>query len=195
MIQSPSSFLHRAFTLIELLIVVAIIAILAAIAVPNFLEAQTRAKVSRAKNDMRSVATGMEAYAVDNNNKYPPEYHTVYQPPTCYEKTQAHLTTPIAYITSIPKDTFASRRKPTWGWYTDLYWYYNWLERYGHMINVNKAPYSTAGQVPWYDADTAWMLTSLGPDLEPNFPIPYDTTNGTVSVGDITRFGPGGQRN
>jgi prepilin-type N-terminal cleavage/methylation domain-containing protein len=47
-----------AFTLIELLIVVAIIAILAAIAVPNFLEAQVRSKVSRAKADMRSIATG-----------------------------------------------------------------------------------------------------------------------------------------
>ena len=45
-----------AFTLIELLIVVAIIAILAAIAVPNFLEAQVRAKISRAKADMRSLA-------------------------------------------------------------------------------------------------------------------------------------------
>ena len=39
--------LHRAFTLIEVLIVVMIIAILAAIAVPNFLEAQVRAKTSR----------------------------------------------------------------------------------------------------------------------------------------------------
>jgi len=57
----------KGFTLIELLIVVAIIAILAAIAVPNFLEAQVRAKVSRAKTDMRTIATGLEAYFVDNN--------------------------------------------------------------------------------------------------------------------------------
>ena len=55
----------RAFTLIELLIVVAIIAILAAIAVPNFLEAQVRAKVSRVKSDMRSLATAIETYRID----------------------------------------------------------------------------------------------------------------------------------
>lgn len=55
------------FTLIELLIVVAIIAILAAIAVPNFLEAQVRAKVSRAKSDLRTIATAMESYGVDHN--------------------------------------------------------------------------------------------------------------------------------
>src|SRR5690348_10866455 len=58
------------FTLIELLIVVAIIAILAAIAVPNFLEAQTRSKVARARADLRSAATAVESYCVDNN-KYP----------------------------------------------------------------------------------------------------------------------------
>ena len=59
--------MKKGFTLIELLIVVAIIAILAAIAVPNFLEAQTRAKVSRVKSDLRTYATAIESYAVDNN--------------------------------------------------------------------------------------------------------------------------------
>ncbi|MEO8376979.1 MAG: prepilin-type N-terminal cleavage/methylation domain-containing protein, partial [Candidatus Sumerlaeota bacterium] len=65
-----SHILKKGFTLIELLIVVAIIAILAAIAVPNFLEAQTRSKVSRVKADMRSIATAVEAYRIDNNT-YP----------------------------------------------------------------------------------------------------------------------------
>jgi prepilin-type N-terminal cleavage/methylation domain-containing protein len=60
----------KAFTLIELLIVVAIIAILAAIAIPNFLEAQTRSKVARTKADMRSLKLSLEAYRVDNNT-YP----------------------------------------------------------------------------------------------------------------------------
>ena len=55
----------KAFTLIELLIVVAIIAILAAIAVPNFLEAQTRSKISRVRSDLRSLATALESYCVD----------------------------------------------------------------------------------------------------------------------------------
>ncbi len=61
---NPSRIQSRGFTLIELLIVVLIIAILAAIAVPNFLEFQTRSKVSRAVSDMRSIATAVEAYMV-----------------------------------------------------------------------------------------------------------------------------------
>ncbi len=119
-----------AFTLIELLIVVAIIAIVAAIAVPNFLEAQVRSKASRVKADMRALATGLEAYRVDHN-KYPEgtddpakydqrigDYLGVLAPsfyairtrdtnPTVIAGQQFHtLTTPIAYTTEFFTDPF-----------------------------------------------------------------------------------------
>ena len=114
MFKNSFSSSCRAFTLIELLIVVAIIAILAAIAVPNFLEAQTRSKVSRTKADMRSLATGMESYAVDHN-KYPRGnyYQLPYPLLTCGVTAPENgnaalllLTTPIAYITTLFNDPF-----------------------------------------------------------------------------------------
>jgi len=92
--------LRTAFTLIELLIVVAIIAILAAIAVPNFLEAQTRAKVSRARADLRTLSTGLETYHLDNNT-YPRQntQGTVFQVGTVAANiTLERLTTPISYL-------------------------------------------------------------------------------------------------
>ena len=59
------------FTLIELLIVIMIIGILAAIAIPNLIGAVQRGRQKRTMADMRSVATAIEAYNVDNNT-YPP---------------------------------------------------------------------------------------------------------------------------
>lgn len=96
------------FTLIELLIVVAIIAILAAIAVPNFLEAQTRAKTSRAKADMRSIATAHQAYRVDYNTDPPPDNVITSDSFSrdWWGFTSHQLTTPVAFLTSIPLDAF-----------------------------------------------------------------------------------------
>jgi type II secretion system protein G len=97
------------FTLIELLIVVAIIAILAAIAVPNFLEAQTRAKVSRSKADMRSLTTAIEAYRIDWND-YPSAGQWICGPdaisPVTFNNRLRGCTTPVSYITSLPQDVF-----------------------------------------------------------------------------------------
>jgi len=55
----------RGFTLIELMIVVAIIGILAAISIPQFLSYQTKAFNSTALSDLRNIATAEEAYYVD----------------------------------------------------------------------------------------------------------------------------------
>lgn len=180
----------KGFTLIELLIVVAIIGILAAIAIPNFLQAQTRAKVSRVHSDMRTIQLAMEVYRTDHP-AYPPEYlmGTKY-PQTSPDsirsvRSLAHLTTPIDYISNILYDIFNNR------WDPPCYWYYNWFERYDRLINVNTEFYNF--QIPWYDQRAAYMFTSLGPDYNANFPTPYDPTNGTISNGDIVRLGPGGK--
>lgn len=85
------------FTLIELLIVIAIIGILAAIAIPNLLNAVQRGKQKRSMSDMRTMATAVEAYAVDNN---------VYPSGQCTGKFTA--------ITTVLTDTSLSVLAPTY---------------------------------------------------------------------------------
>lgn len=59
------------FTLIELMVVIVIIGILVAIALPNFIGAQDRAKVSSVKANMHTFQTALETYAVDWGGVYP----------------------------------------------------------------------------------------------------------------------------
>jgi len=194
-----------AFTLIELLIVVAIIAILAAIAVPNFLEAQVRAKVSRVRADQRMIATANESYFVDNN-----EYAqtAIFQGETqaavgnhlgnalraCTTAGPTELTTPVSYITAYPHDIFPiltpwsvnqQVNRETVGRTDYPYYYLNfntYVRQYGaadpgsyHVIEFNKgARYLVQS---WGPRGGAWLF-------------PYDPTNGTISAGTISRWGP-----
>jgi prepilin-type N-terminal cleavage/methylation domain-containing protein len=57
----------KAFTLVEIMIVVAIIALLAAIAVPGFLRARKRAQASRILNDLRLIDSAVDQYAIETN--------------------------------------------------------------------------------------------------------------------------------
>ena len=196
----------KGFTLIELLIVVAIIAILAAIAIPNFLEAQVRSKVSRAQADMRTIATGLEAYALDTNH-YPPDesWWQENYPGNPIEfralTALSRVTTPIAYLTSINKNPFPNT---TDGQGNQAYFRY-FAERWKEIVLETNPPWPSTGR--------RWSLASAGPDRMSNVgeylifgesvlnTIPgflpyygsgclYDPTNGTVSAGDIVRVGP-----
>jgi prepilin-type N-terminal cleavage/methylation domain-containing protein len=187
--------MKRAFTLIELLIVVAIIAILAAIVVPNFLEAQTRAKVSRAKSDMRTAAGVLEAYAVDNTNHYPPD-----SPRTGLDGFLfcQQLTTPVAYLTSLATviDPFRRDLDLVPADADEAYRYFNLMGRGSAAPPDGSATCSSA-------TDGPWIVSSAGPNRRDDYPaagpdryVPetYDATNGTVSRGDIWRSERTGQR-
>lgn len=203
---------NRAFTLIELLIVVAIIAILAAIAVPNFLEAQTRAKVSRMKSDMRTLATGIEAYTIDYN-----------RPPFDWAEDvnfpyyiHAGVSTPIAYVSGAGRmvDIFAENIQiAANNRVRERFRYRAFSEEYlsggtpGSPFQSLPGPSAPGMQVA-QDVHGSWMFASKGPDGS-TLPLPsgfadglretdwlwllYDPTNGTVSPGQIIRTQKSGE--
>jgi prepilin-type N-terminal cleavage/methylation domain-containing protein len=207
--------IRHAFTLIELLIVVAIIAILAAIAVPNFLEAQVRAKASRVKNDLRTIVTGCEAYNVDWN-KYPPTAFPGRPIGTggdssCFVQWVTTLTSPISYLTSVElRDPFGPTPNTAFNniWqpvnYHGTYQYeFFWSTNWGQMASQHPEAYAQFN---------GCSIMSFGPDKDSDgldiypsciaagwpqimgivYQLVYDSTNGTISNGDIARYcGPG----
>ncbi len=193
------------FTLIELLIVVAIIGILAAIAVPNFLNAQLRAKIARCKSDLKAISMGMEQYFLDNND-YPPSHYIFF------------ITTPVAYLSNIPQDSFPpsydnNSDQPQaiaqWTWWRYIrgpmaksgrngtalcadYWAY--FPPFGLRSEAMSLSSSQSCPVIWY-------TKSFGPNVNTNAlcgnngddcTLRFDPSNGLTSIGDIAVFGPGG---
>ena len=178
----------KAFTLIELLIVVAIIGILAAIAVPNFINAQVRANVARVKGDFKAISSAMEMYKLDNNT-YPGDHDldtAVFGKQTGLFK----LTAPMAYLSQVPADPFILKLKKGQSF------------KGRDAVNGYSPDYFPAYEVG-SGADNqepfrkqAYSILSYGPDnvvdlfSHDDFPFgikfhPYSPSNGTTSRGDI----------
>ena len=212
--SSPTSFASRrnaarsGFTLIELLIVVVILAILAAIGLPNLLQAQSRARISRARSDLRTYAAAIEAYTVDNQ-RYPTS--------TTFLAHQdlAALSSPVAYLTSAElRDPFGTPRVDvasgqtdntvrgyTYAAYDDRSSFFNFAPSCcpGQKVSVcsvvRRKAWSVASQGPNLRLDgAAELIFRLCPMTNPEMlaALPdriYDPTNGTISSGDLIRFG------
>jgi prepilin-type N-terminal cleavage/methylation domain-containing protein len=67
--MKKQSVRRSGFTLVEIMIVVAIIALLAAIAVPGFLRARKRSQASKILNDLRMIDAAIDQYAIENGKK------------------------------------------------------------------------------------------------------------------------------
>lgn len=170
-----------AFTLIELLIVIAIILILISIALPNFLDAQARAKVTKSEGDMKAMDDAIMSYFLDWK-----KFITSWQ--------IKRLTTPVAYIKALPQDPFGPINK-------DDYGYNSVLTAYGAPIRklyIFHGPDVFDLNENMRRIGVRWVLTGLGPDSgwfdstggSTKYPR-YNPTNGSRSRGNLERCGPG----
>ncbi|MEW6235867.1 MAG: prepilin-type N-terminal cleavage/methylation domain-containing protein [Candidatus Omnitrophota bacterium] len=181
---------NQGFTLIELLIVVAIIGILAAIAVPNFLNAQMRAKIARVEGDLRAMKTAIEMYRADESG-YPPSCTLEIMGDVQFRAGE--IFKPVAYANVPAVDPFNSQEgSRTSTFASKEYFYINRDKSCGWPITLLDWTIKNSSGAPLH---AEYLLSSQGPDNLSEVqdmrasPI-FDATNGLISQGDIIIFGP-----
>jgi type II secretion system protein G len=101
--DSESGDGERGFTLIELMVVVAIIAILAGILIPNFVNARAQAQTSACESNLRSIATALELVYTDVQSYEPNGQATFVADPADF----TNATSGVQYLNNTPKDPAA----------------------------------------------------------------------------------------
>ena len=131
---------RKGFTLVEIMIVVAIIALLAAIAIPNLLSARMTANTAASKANIRALSTAAETYSTANSGNYP--------------DTVARLTTFIGSAASYCADAAGGATT------VQGYEYRCTLATGGYTLVANPVTVGTTGTTT-YTATTGGVLTPL----------------------------------
>ncbi len=182
---------RQGFSLRELFVVLVVVSILAAIAIPAYINAQVRTKLVAMKQENRNVHDAISRYQLDNGD-YPigtyesPGAMSQSSYPTSVGPEQRNsgyrlivLTTPYPYLNRLPDDPFQVENSV----YDRKYMYYRpKLGRHAWM--------SSRATRLW---ETEFETVGAGPDgvldTDPDGPD-YDPSNGLFSSGDVHYYGP-----
>lgn len=139
----------KGFTLIEILIVIAVISILIGIALPRFKGMQEEGNITKAKGELRTLQTAVESYYIHNNNTYPASLANV-------------ITQRPQIVSSVPSDPFSGTNYGYATGGTNLYVIYS----VGPNAN-GSASISTNGTLTEVNGDSCIYISNFQTDTRP----------------------------
>ena len=168
-----------AFTLVEVIIVIAVIGILATISVSHFSNARVMAQISRVQEDLETLSKALIMYQTDNA-AVPLSVDLKSGLITPHFVRLRPLTTPVAYMGALPMDIFRPELPPSY------------LEKYGWEKTGHYAFDFIGGLDINFFRAHSWILSSVGPavsrpDMSNGYGEEdiYNISNGLYSSGSI----------